>query len=71
MKETTMKRTSAIVLTLAFALSGSMGCGAKSPQPDPGPKDPGQKTCRNPDLETCTTQPDPTSAPDAGVNPAP
>jgi hypothetical protein len=66
MKETTMKRTSAIVLTLAFALSGSIGCGAKSPKPDPG-----NKTCRNPDLETCTTQPDPTSVPDAGVTPAP
>lgn len=65
-----MKRTSAIVLTLAFALAGSLGCGAKTPQPEPDP-DPGSKSCRNPELETCTTNPDPTGEPDAGVPPAP
>lgn len=60
-----MKRTFAIALTLAFALSGSIGCGAKTPKTEP---DPGGKSCRNPELETCTTQPDPTGTPDAGVD---
>lgn len=74
-----MKRTAGIVFTLALALAGSPGCGAKSPKPDhgsndpgqtePGETDPGQKTCRNPDLETCGTSPDPTTVPDAGVTP--
>jgi hypothetical protein len=66
MKETIMKRTSAIALALTFALAGSLGCGGKTPQPEP---DPGQKSCRNPELETCTTNPDPIGEPDAGVAP--
>ena len=59
-----MKRTSAMVLALALALLGSVGCGSNTPKPDP---DPGVRTCQNSELETCTTQPDPTSEPDAGT----
>jgi hypothetical protein len=63
MKETIMKRTSAIVL--ALALAGSAGCGSKTQTPEE--PDPGVRTCQNAELETCTTQPDPTSQPDAGT----
>lgn len=65
-----MKRTFAIVLEIALALAVSLGCGGKTPPPQPEP-DPGGKSCRNPELETCTTNPDPTGEPDAGVPPAP